>query len=426
MIAMQAVILAAGESTRFWPLSEGRHKSLIKVMGKPLVQWTIEAVKKAGINDIIIVQSPNGDIEKALDGKIAVDLNIKYVTQHEPKGMGNALLCAEPYITKDFFVLLPYHFEAHKHINDMMAKYKQDKADAVLCGAKTSTPWRYGIMSIDGDRITGLIEKPVKGSEPSDIKVSGIYLLPKDFFNFYSRVERHNNDYEDALALMIKECDVQAIIAERETPTLKYSWDFMLLSDSILRSRIKGKNISPTASIDSNVIIEGDVWIGDGTKIFDGAIIKGPCYIGNNCIIGNHSLVRGSIIEDNCIIGAHAEVARCFFQRDVHTHSGYFGDSVFDEGVRIGAGTITANRRIDRNTIRSVIKGERIDSNLNSLGAIIGRGSRLGVHVSLMPGVLIGSNVIVGPHTMVTKNIESNTIFYTKHEIVKKKKKHVR
>ena len=62
---MQAVILAAGESTRFWPLNK-KHKSLFKIMGKHLICYTLESLKKAGIKEVIVVQKQKGDIENEL------------------------------------------------------------------------------------------------------------------------------------------------------------------------------------------------------------------------------------------------------------------------------------------------------------------------------------------------------------------------
>jgi len=95
----QAVILAAGESSRFWPLNQ-KHKSLIKIMGRPLIFYTIESLKKAGIKDIIIVQGPKKDIEEELKD---YQPNIKYVIQEEPKGMGNALWQARDLIKGQFY-----------------------------------------------------------------------------------------------------------------------------------------------------------------------------------------------------------------------------------------------------------------------------------------------------------------------------------
>jgi len=62
---MQAVILAAGESSRFWPLNY-QHKSFFKIMDKPLIWYTIEGLRKAKIKEVIIVQSPKRDVEKEL------------------------------------------------------------------------------------------------------------------------------------------------------------------------------------------------------------------------------------------------------------------------------------------------------------------------------------------------------------------------
>src|SRR3989344_3634280 len=94
-----AIILAAGESSRFWPLNQ-KHKSLIKIMGEFLIQYTINGLRKAGIKDIIVVQGPKKDIEKEL-----ADKRIKYVVQKDPKGMGNALWQAKKFIKGPFVVL---------------------------------------------------------------------------------------------------------------------------------------------------------------------------------------------------------------------------------------------------------------------------------------------------------------------------------
>ena len=152
-------------------------------------------------------------------------------------------------------------------------------------------------------------------------------------------------------------------------------------------------------------------------------MIKGPCYIGPNSIIGNNVLIRDySNIEDGCVIGANAEITRCIFQRDNHIHSGFFGDSVFDTGCRVGAGTVTANVRFDRGEIKSEIKGERINTGKKFFGAIVGKNSRIGVRASLMPGIFIGSQSTIGPGSLVAKNVPDKTVFYTKFRKIKKKK----
>lgn len=422
----EAVILAAGESSRFWPLNS-QHKSLIKVMGRSLIWYTIFGLQKSGIKKITIVQSPEKDIEKELKHYNFANLEIKYVVQKEPKGTGNALFQAKNLLKESFFILNGDVVNSDEFIKIMIDKLKKSKAKAVLAGQKTKNPELFGIMKLERDRIVGIIEKPKRGEEPSDVKVVGVYLIEHSFFDYYEKVEKHMYDFEDALSLYVKENKtVVAILDKTETEIpafLKLPWHLFNVERYLLDKFLKGK-IADSAKIAKNVIIEGNVYIGENVKVFENAVIKGTCYIGEKSIVGSNSLVREYVnLENDCMIGANVEVARSIFQENTYTHSGYFGDSISGRGCRIGAGTITANIRIDRGEVKSVVKGEKINTGLKSLGVVIGENTKVGINVSLMPGIFIGSNCIIGPHSLVRENIEDNTKFYSEfNEVIKKLK----
>jgi len=106
-----AVLLAAGKSSRFWPLSKERHKSTIKVFGKPIILWTIESLMNAGIRKFVIVQSPSKDVEKCLES-YEINADVKFVTQEKPLGMGDAVEKARECVDDYFLVLNPNHFDA--------------------------------------------------------------------------------------------------------------------------------------------------------------------------------------------------------------------------------------------------------------------------------------------------------------------------
>lgn len=411
----QAILLAAGESSRFWPLSEKKHKSLIKIMGKSLIEWTVEAVSKAGIKDIIIVHSLNSQIEKFLGDGSLFGVRLSYLVQKEAKGMGDAVMQAEPLIKEDnFFVLNPDIFNADNFLKMMIAKQKETGVKMVLLGAKTDKPWKYGMFDFSGDKVNSIVEKPLRGKEPSDTRAVGIYLLPKDFFGYYRRVAEHMYAYEDALALYMKENDVRLAITEEEISSLKFPWDLFKGSQIMMDAIIKEQKIGKNVKIAQGAIIDGPVWIGENSIIFEHAVIKGPCYIGNGCIIGNNTLIRRyTNLEDGVLIGANAEVTRSIFQSRSHTHSGFFGDSIIGEDARIGAGTITANVRVDRREIRPMVKGERVETKLTALGAIIGDRTHLGIAVNLMPGVLVGCDSKIGPNSLVKENVPNRVILYT-------------
>ena len=386
--------MAAGESSRFWPLNY-QNKSLFKIMGKPLIWHTVEGLRKAGIKEVIIIQGPEKDIE---DGLKNYDLGdrVKYLVQETPQGMGDALMSAQKLISEPFLVVGGHKVDAGDYLSEMTKKDKE----VILLGVRTSQPWHYGILKIAGDKVVDLVEKPEKGKEPSNLKLGAIYLLPPTFFEYHQRLPKDHYSFEQVLKLYIQEERAGLVEAREDFSSLKYSWQLFSLVKYLL-----DKNLG-----------DQKVHVGKNTKIFEGAIIKGPCYIGDNCVVGNNALVRDyTNLEDGSVVGAQAEVVRCVFQKNAHVHSGFFGDSILGENCRVGAGTVTGNIRLDRGVIK--------ETGLNSLGAIVGNNTHIGINVSLMPGVLIGSNCVVGPGSVVFDNIEDDTAFYTKFDNVLERKK---
>lgn len=419
MIAVgQAVILAAGESSRFWPINS-KHKSLLRIMGKPLIWHTIEGLRKAGIEDVVIVQGPDRLVEKELK-----DFNFKakisYAIQEKPLGMGSAVLCARSFIKDKFFVLNAGRIDCAQVAGLMIECCQKTKAKMVLSGEETKTPWLYGIARIgENGRVLEIVEKPEPGKEPSNINVAGIRLCDPGIFKHLEQVagKRKNNDeFEAAISMFANENDIRIVVFgdKSKSVSIKYPWHLLAARNYLFNQFLNKAAIAKSARIAKNAVIEGNVFIGENVTIYEGAIIKGPCYIGDNCVIGNNSIVRDYCnLEKGVMVGALCEIARTIFQPNVHIHSGYFGDSIFDFGCRVGAGTVTANVRLDREEIKAFVKKEKngekkiemTETGLKSLGVIVGQNSKIGVNVSLMPGRMIGKNCAVGPGTVLMENL---------------------
>ncbi len=423
---MQAVILAAGESSRFWPLNY-HHKSLTKIMGRPLIWYTINSLRKAGVRKIIVIQNSQRDIEKELK-RYAFDVN--YITHPESKGMGDALWQARGSLKEPFIVLNAEIVDCERIVKDLIRQYQKEvgKVKAIIVGQKTKTPQLFGMLKLKGNNVLGIIEKPKIGQEPSNIKAVGIYLLTPEFFLTYEKVPKEQYDFEKALSMYAKKVEMKALILkekEEEMPLfLKYPHQLFGIQN-LLFSQLLSSKIAKTAKISKHAIIEGKVFIGENTRVFENAVIKGPCYIGDNCLIGSHSLVRENVnLENNVVIGAFAEVARSIFQegRSVRSgffgsiHSGYFGDSIIGPNCHFGSGVITANFRLDEKNILITVKNRKIDTGLSRLGVVVGRNSYFGLHSSTMPGVFIGSNCVIGPGTVVFENVPDNSKVITKFQ----------
>lgn len=409
---MQAVILAAGKSKRFYPLCDKKNKTMISLLGKTILRWTMEAVIKSGIKDIVLVVNQEG-----ADTIPPLRCEPKIVIQKEAVGMADGLLCAKEAIHEDFLLLNGYHLDIGEFIKGMVAKKK--KADGVVLATERPNPWEFGVIEVNGEKIKSLVEKSPRGSEKSHLCVAGAYLLPKDFLPFLEKFPASHYQLEETLDKYCREKNVAVEIAKTKPISLKYPWDLLKLKDYLLE-RLPVR-ISKNAQMAKAVILEGKVTIEDGAVIMENTVIKGPAYIGRNVLVGNSVLIRGgTVIEENCQIGAFSEIKNSLFLPGTHFGgAGFVGSSIIGENCRLGHGFMTANKRFDRKKIMVKVKEEKVETDLDDLGAMIGSGVNVGIKVGTMPGKTIGPGAIIGPGTIIVEDVKRNDKYYKDHKIYK-------
>jgi NDP-sugar pyrophosphorylase family protein len=146
-----------------------------------------------------------------------------------------------------------------------------------------------------------------------------------------------------------------------------------------------------------NVVIKGNVYIGENCTMGHYVVIEGPVYIGNNVEIGSHAHIRpGSIISDNCVIGYTAGIKNSLMMEGakIANHT-FLGDSIMGPKARLGGHSETANRRFDQGEISWNLKSGSVNSHLDKLGAIIGENSRVAGAIMIFPGTVIGQNTFI-------------------------------
>lgn len=401
----QAVLLAGGESLRFRPISAHRHKSQIPLLGRTLIERTIESLVDCGLQEIIVVHSPNSKPSIERQGEVS----IKFAVQPKPKGMGNALLCANSLLADVFIVLHAYHFDCKLFLPSMIKK--ADDKNAVLL-LKTPVKGKVGIAEYVSNRVVCVKEKPYRG-EKNYFNISGMYILTRKYLKLLKQQKSQHYNFESALNKFTKSNFVDAHVIEYDDLTVKYPWHLFAIKEYLFKKT--NSYIHPSALIHKTAILEDQVLVAEGARIGSFSVIKGPVYIGRNVIVGDFAFVRdGTVIEENSVVGARAEVKDSIVLERTHVH-GYLADSIVGREVQIGHGTITANRRFDRSTIRvkvNSVRGKYVETGRFFLGAIIGDKVSLGIGVRTMPGVIIGENSIVGPGTVVFENIPPHSRHY--------------
>ena len=423
-----AIILAGGESSRLRPLGD---KSLQQFMGQSLLVRHMLALHAAGISEMVIVTSPrNENAVRAECTSLSGEISVRFVTQPEPLGMGDAAAHALAVVPADTSVYLT---QAHDLLDPAFHQLMLDQAtsqpDAILIAAKHMTDYFPGGYLIPTAPVTvheqpfavqGIREKPGAGHEPSQWVTLVAHVIPHagELAAALAVAAGDPGDrYERALSTLMSTRATLALPHLAPTAALKYPWHMLDIMDLLLH-RIETSQIHPSVQIADGATIRGKVIVAEGVRLFPGAAILGPAYVGPGTILGNQALVRDSIVGARCIVGYSTEVARSWLGNDVWFHTNYVGDSVIDDNVSFGSGTVTGNLRLDEGIIKAHVKGERLSTGRTKLGQIIGAGTRVGINVSLMPGVVIGRNAFVGPGVILSDDVPDGRRVTVRQDLV--------
>ncbi|MCU9613198.1 UTP--glucose-1-phosphate uridylyltransferase GalU [Caldibacillus lycopersici] len=216
----KAIIPAAGLGTRFLPATKAMPKEMLPIVDKPTIQYIVEEAVASGIEDIIIVTGKGKraiedhfdnapELEANLAEKGKFDLlekvqyasnlaNIHYIRQKEPKGLGHAVWCARNFIGDEpFAVLLGDDIVQSETpcLKQLINQYEETLSSVI--GVQTvpdNETHRYGIvdpLSQVGRRyqVKNFVEKPAKGTAPSNLAIMGRYIFTPEIFRFLEKQE---------------------------------------------------------------------------------------------------------------------------------------------------------------------------------------------------------------------------------------------
>lgn len=410
---IKAVILAGGKGTRLSPLTFDHPKPTLKVLNKSILEHNLNELQGLVKEAVIVVGYKREKIE-SLIGSNYKKIKITYAFQEEQKGTGDAIKKALPFVDKRFIVLNGDDFYFKKDIKKCL-----QKCPSILLSS-SDNPSSFGVVDCYKDFVRSLVEKPLEVKKNSLVN-TGLYFLDKSFFNDkIKQSERGEYELTDYIKNIIFSERLYFVKAENWIP-VSYAWNLFDASNFLMEKNKKNND----GNQEKNTVVSRNVVIEKGALIKHGSIIEDSVYIGAGSVIGPNSFIRkGTVIGKNCFIGSGVEIKNSIIgDNSAVPHLSYIGDSIIGENCNIGGGTVIANLRFDGENIKSIVKNEKIDTGRKKMGAIIADNVKIGVNCSLAPGVSIGSNSVIGPHSFVKNNIEEDTVYYNEFkETVKKKK----
>jgi len=198
--------------------------------------------------------------------------------------------------------------------------------------------------------------------------------------------------------------------------SLGQAWEVLPHIGDYLRDTLRAAQLGQAHG---QAVIEGDVFVGEGTVIEAGALIRGPVWIGRNCHIGHGATLRGNVIVgDGCIVGHATELKNAvLFNSCEVPHFNYVGDSVLGHRVHLGAGVMLSNYRLIRGNVNVRTASGRLDSGLAKFGALIGDRTEIGCNAVLNPGAVIGRDCLLYPNVTFTGVLPARRLVKNKTEL---------
>lgn len=188
---MKGIILAGGKGTRLYPVTKTISKQLMPIYDKPLIYYPLSVLMLAGIRDILIITTPEDNINFKNLLKDGSDWGIKlsYAIQKLPKGLAEAFLIGEDFIGEDSVTLVlgDNIFYGHSLVN-ILTEAVNNNVGATLFGYNVNNPSEFGIAEIDDLGIVqSIVEKPV--NPKSNLAVTGLYIYDNRVISFAKSIE---------------------------------------------------------------------------------------------------------------------------------------------------------------------------------------------------------------------------------------------
>jgi len=405
----KAVVLAAGEGKRLRPLTYTRPKCMIQLAGKPILQHVLENLNAVGVSEAAIVVKYKKESIMDYFAKNPVDgMKLSFIEQGDLYGTAAAFGYAEEFATDTFFGVAGDIITEASALRKL-ADGAKGEVTAALHAVEDAR--EYGTAIVKDGKISAFEEKVEKPK--SNLANCSLYVFEPTIFKKIKIVKKSSRGEFEIIDLLKGATAVQIsdYWLDMGMPWQLFSANEFLLSKlpdkrgKVENCEIRGKIVMEKGAEIHDSVIEGNVYLGEGSYIGPHAYIRGTTSIGRDCGIGDSTTLKNSIIFD------HVNAK----------HLTYIGDSIVGSNCNFGAATQIANYRFDAGNIKAIVNDVTIDTKRNKLGAIIGDNVKMGVLSAVMPGKIIGDGCWVDAGVVVKENVERKTHLILHQALTKQK-----
>jgi NDP-sugar pyrophosphorylase family protein len=337
---MKAVILAGGEGTRLHPLTYTRPKSLIPILDRPMVNYTLDYFRES-VDEIIFAAGHMVDELRAYLDSIGEGSRVRIATEESPLGTGGAVKNVEELLDEPFIVLNA-DIISSIDMEDFISFAEQKGGMGSIALYPSSHPEDYGVVELeDGQRIVRFVEKPSREDAFSNLINAGAYYLKPEVLDLME---------PNRFVSMEREVFPRIIDDGFFGYRFEGHWVDVGKVDTYLEAvrtllGIKGTAFDDSSQIGEVVEVIDPVYFGLRSKMGSG--ILGPdSSIGNGCDVGT-STISGSVLFDGVRVGENVTVTDSVLGEGVVVEDdSILKGCIVGDGEIVGQGSNLANQKV--------------------------------------------------------------------------------
>jgi mannose-1-phosphate guanylyltransferase/phosphomannomutase len=343
---MQAVIMAGGQGVRLRPMTCDLPKPMVPVLGKPVMEYGIELLKKHGIERMAVtMQYLPGRIMSYFGSGDRQGVKLHYFVENTPLGTAGSVRNAMECI-KEPFVVLSGDALVDIDIEKAYAFHRRKGARLTLVLKKSPEPVRFGVVIIDrSGRVVRFQEKPSWDEVFSDLVNTGIYIVEPEIMDEVPEGKPYDFSKDLFPRLLADGCPMYGYVTDGYWCDIGSPEQYRIAHEDFLSGRIRlpidgqpvgpGIYLSGHPFIHSSATLHAPCYIGEDAYIAEGAVIGPGTVVGRGSRISAGVSIKRSILWDNVIIDAATEIRGAVLCNGVKIAG---GTRIF-EGVTVGPNT---------------------------------------------------------------------------------------
>ena len=313
-MSTQSVILAAGKGTRLAPFTNSRSKGMLPILGKPFLERIIRGMLSSGLRNFILVVNPEDhEIREYFQKEFSLDVQIQFIDQDRQLGTAHALRLAAPHITGDFYLSACDSLVPEGEMNLLVSTWSRNSGSQGLLSLERipqKDADKTGIVTLEGDKVSGIVEKPLPAEAPSNISSTPLYAFSSRILDYLPQVPvspRGEYEIQDAIQMMIDEGQTMNGLFLKDRLTLTTADDLLAINLDYLYAQAKSYQVG-IENNQSHTILEKPFYIEEGVEIGSNCQIGPGVYIEKNVRIGDDVQLENVVVLRNTTISKNTKL----------------------------------------------------------------------------------------------------------------------